>query len=271
MRNEMPQNYILECELFDCWGIDFMGPFTSSYGNRYILVRLDYVSKWVEGIASPTNDYKVVMKLFKSIIFPRFGVPKIVINDGGSHFAKNELNKLLKKYGVMHKIGAPYHPQTQGQVEVANREIKKILKKMVNPSRKDWSLKLDDALWAHLELECRSWWAIQTLNLDPALSFEKRTEQLRELEELRLDAFHNMHIYKECTERWHDQRILKREFLVREKVLLLNSRAKLFPGKLKSRWPRPLEILQAFPYGTVELKDHHGGSFCEWATDKIIP
>ena len=62
----------------------------------------------------PTNDPKVVIKLFKSIIFPRFGVPKIVISDGGSHFAKNELKKLLKKYGVVHKVGAPYHPQTQG-------------------------------------------------------------------------------------------------------------------------------------------------------------
>ena len=137
MRNEMPQNYILECEVFDCWGIDFMGPFTLSYGNGYILVGIYYVSKWVEGIASPTNDHKVVMKPFKSIIFPRFGVPKIVISDGGSHFAKNELNKLLKKYGVVHKIGAPYHPQTQGQVEVANREIKRILEKVVNPNRKD--------------------------------------------------------------------------------------------------------------------------------------
>ena len=110
----MPQNYILECEVFDCWGIDFMGPFISSYGNRYILVGIDYISKWVEGIASPTNNHKVVMKLLKSIIFPRFGVPKIVISDGGSHFAKNELKKLLKKYGVVHKVGAPYHPQTQG-------------------------------------------------------------------------------------------------------------------------------------------------------------
>jgi hypothetical protein len=110
-------------------------------------------------------------------------------------------------------------------------------------------------------LECKSWWAIQTLNLDPTLRQEKRAAQLRELEELRLDAFHNMHIYKERTKRWHDQRVLKREFRVGDKVLLFNSRAKLFPGKLKSRWSGPYEILQVFPYGTVELKDPSGGSF----------
>jgi len=85
-RNEMPQNPILEVEIFDVWGIDFMGPFPSSYGNKYILVTVDYISKWVEAIASPTNDAKVVLKLFKTIIFQRFGVPKVVISDGGKHF-----------------------------------------------------------------------------------------------------------------------------------------------------------------------------------------
>ena len=82
----MPQKPILELEIFDVWGIDFMGPFPSSRGNQYILVAVDYVSKWVEAIASPTNDHKVVVKLFKKIIFPRFGVPREVISDNGSHF-----------------------------------------------------------------------------------------------------------------------------------------------------------------------------------------
>ena len=89
-----------------------MGPFVSSYVNQYILVSIDYVSKWVDAIASSTNDHKVVMKLFKSIIFLRFGLPKIVISDGGSYFAKIELNKLLTKYGVVYKVRAPYHPKT---------------------------------------------------------------------------------------------------------------------------------------------------------------
>ncbi|KAL1194227.1 putative mitochondrial protein [Cardamine amara subsp. amara] len=93
-RNEMPQNFIFEVEVFDCWGIDFMGVFPSSYGNKYILVAVDYVSKWVEAIASPTNDSTMVFKLFKTIIFPRFGVPRIVISDGGTHF----INKVFMIY-----------------------------------------------------------------------------------------------------------------------------------------------------------------------------
>ena len=88
----------------------------------------------MEAIASPTNDNNVVLKLFKSIIFPRLGVPKIVISDGGFLFAKVKLNKLLKTYRVVHKVGAPYHLQSQGQVEVTNREIKKTLAKVVSPS-----------------------------------------------------------------------------------------------------------------------------------------
>ena len=104
-----------------------MGPFPSSFGNKYILVAVAYVSKWIEAIASPTNDTRVVTKLFKNIIFPRFGVPKQVISDGGSHFISKIFDKLLTKYGVKHRVATPYHPQTSGQVEVSNREIKQIL------------------------------------------------------------------------------------------------------------------------------------------------
>ena len=86
-----------EVELFDVWGIDFMGPFPPSLGNRYILVAVDYVSKWIEAIVAPTNDTRVVIKLFKNYIFPRFGTPRLVISDGGSHFISRIFDKLLRK------------------------------------------------------------------------------------------------------------------------------------------------------------------------------
>jgi len=91
----MPLNNILEVEIFYVCGVDFMGPFPPSFGNQYILVAVDYVSKWVEAIASPTNDAQVVINLFKKIIFPRFGVPRVVISDGGSHFISKHFEKLL--------------------------------------------------------------------------------------------------------------------------------------------------------------------------------
>ena len=135
-RDEMPQTYMLSCEIFDVWGIDFMGPFPSSFRNKYILVVVDYMSKWVEAQALPTNDARVVVRFVKKL-FPRFGTPKSIISDRGTHFCNAQFDKALKKYGVHHKTATPYHPQTSGQVEVANRKLKRILEKTVESNRKD--------------------------------------------------------------------------------------------------------------------------------------
>ncbi|RDX77871.1 hypothetical protein CR513_41925, partial [Mucuna pruriens] len=103
-RHEMPQQPILFCEVFYVWGIDFMGPFPVSNGYSYILLAVDYVSKWVEATATKTNDAKVVVDFLKSNIFCRFGVPKALISDQGSHFCNTAMASLLHKYGVVHKV-----------------------------------------------------------------------------------------------------------------------------------------------------------------------
>ncbi|XP_075079493.1 uncharacterized protein LOC142164787 [Nicotiana tabacum] len=144
----MPMNPIQEVKVFDVWGIDFMGPFVSSYG-KYILIDVDYVSKWVEAATLPTNDAKGVIGFLRKNIFTRFGTPRAIISDGGTHFCNRTFAKLLGKYDVRHKVDTPYHPQTSGQVKVSNREIKSVLAKTVNATRTDWARKLDDALWAY--------------------------------------------------------------------------------------------------------------------------
>ncbi|GKF14352.1 reverse transcriptase domain-containing protein [Tanacetum coccineum] len=155
----MPQNAIQVCKIFDVWGIDFMGPFPSSRGNKYILVAVDYLSKWVEAKALPTNDARI--------------------------FAK-----VMLKHGVTHFLSIAYHPQTSGQVEVSNRGLKRILKRTVGEHRASWSNKLDDALWAFrtafktpigctlyklvygkacylpIELEHKVYWALKHCNYD---------------------------------------------------------------------------------------------------------
>ncbi|GKB53438.1 reverse transcriptase domain-containing protein, partial [Tanacetum coccineum] len=111
--DEMPQNAIQVCEIFDVWGIDFMGPFPSSRGNKYILVAADYLSKWVEAKALPTNDARVVVKFLKSLL-ARFGTPRAIISDRGTHFCNNQFAKVMLKYGVTHRLSTAYHPQTSG-------------------------------------------------------------------------------------------------------------------------------------------------------------
>ena len=101
---------ILEVELFDLWGMDFMGPFPSSFNNLYILLAVDYVSKWVEAIPTRANDANVVVKSLPSHIFTRFDTPRALIKDGGTHFYNKMIDKFLQKYGVRHRTSLSYHP-----------------------------------------------------------------------------------------------------------------------------------------------------------------
>ena len=142
-------NPIMVIELFDVWGINFMGPFVSSRGIKYILVVVEYVPKWVEAIVLSNNEGKSVTAFLKKNISSRFITPRAIISDGGSHFCDKLFKGLLDKYGFRHSVTTPYHPQTSRQVEVSNREIKQILAKTMNVNRTDWSMRLDDALWAY--------------------------------------------------------------------------------------------------------------------------
>ncbi|GJY77375.1 reverse transcriptase domain-containing protein, partial [Tanacetum coccineum] len=175
-------------KVFDV-GIDFMGPFPSSQGNRYILVDVDYVPKWVKAKALPTNDVRVAIKFLKQL-FSRFRTPWAIISDRGAHFCNEQFAKVLQKYGVTHQLSTLYHPQTSGQVEVSNRGLKRILERTVGEHRAKWADKLDDALWAFLtafktpigctpfklvygkacllpiELEHKAYWALKWTNFD---------------------------------------------------------------------------------------------------------
>ncbi|GJY60107.1 reverse transcriptase domain-containing protein [Tanacetum coccineum] len=283
-RDEIPQNSIQVCEIFDIWGIDFMGLFPSSRGNKYILVAVDYLSKWVEAKALPTNDARVVCKFLKTL-FSRFGAPRAIISDRGTHFCNDQFAKVMLKYGVTHRLSTTYHPQISGQVEVSNRGLKRILERTVGENHASWLDKLDDALWAfrtayktpigctpyklvygkacHLpiELEHKAYWALKHTNFDIKTAGDHRKVQLNELNELRDHAYENSLIYKEKTKRIHDSKIKNRVFNVGDRVLLFNSRLKIFSGKLKTRWSGPFTVTQVFPYGTVELSQNSGPNF----------
>nr|GEW74412.1 reverse transcriptase domain-containing protein [Tanacetum cinerariifolium] len=272
-KDEMHQNVIQVYEIFDVWGIDFVRPFPSSRGNRYILVAVDYLSKWVEAKALSTTDARVVVKFLKSL-FARFGTPRAIISDRGTHFCNDKFAKVMSKYGVTHLLATAYHPQTSGQVEVSNRGLKRILERTVGENRASWSKKLEDALLTFrtayktpigctpyklvygkscrlpIELEHKAYWALKHVSFDLKITGDHRKLQLNELRD---QAYENSLIYKKKKMKLHDSKIKNCIFNVGDRVLLFNSHLKIFSGKLKTRWSGPFTITKVFPYGTVEL------------------
>nr|GEZ33230.1 reverse transcriptase domain-containing protein [Tanacetum cinerariifolium] len=232
-RGEMPQNVIQVCEIFDVWGIDFIGPFPSSRGNR---------------------------------------TPKAIISDRRTHFCNDKFAKVMSKYRVTRRLATAYHPQTSGQVEVSNRGLMLILERTVGENHASWSEKLDDALWAfrtayktpigctpyklvyvkscHLpiELERKAYWALKHVNFDLKTVGDHRKLQLNELNELHDQSYKNYLIYKKKTKKLHDSKIKNCIFNVGDRVLLFNSRLKIFLGKLKTCWSGPFTITKVFPY-----------------------
>ncbi|GKD65268.1 reverse transcriptase domain-containing protein, partial [Tanacetum coccineum] len=219
---------------------------------QYILLAVDYLSKWVEAKVLPTNDARVVVKFLKSL-FARFGTPHAIISDRGTHFC--------------------------------NDQFAKVMLKTIGKNHASWSDKLDDALWAvrtafktpigctpyklvygkacHLpiELEHKAYLALKHCNFDLKIVGDHQKVQMNELNERRDQAYENSLIYKEKTKKIHDSKIRNCVFNVGDRVLLFNSRLKIFSGKLKTRWTRPFIVTQVFPYGTVELSQTDGPNF----------
>jgi hypothetical protein len=184
------------------------------------------------------------------------------------------------------RVSTTYHSQTNGQAKASNMQLKSILNKTIEKGGKDWSKKLDGALWAYrmtyktpigmipyqfvygkachlpVELAHKAYWAIKEMNLDLDAMVVKRRIQISELAEMRLKAYENASIYKERIKRWYDKRLKKKEFKEGDEVLLYNSRFKTFgKGKLQSKWDGPYIVHSVLSNGAVTIMDVKGDQF----------
>ncbi|GJW30716.1 reverse transcriptase domain-containing protein [Tanacetum coccineum] len=197
-----------------------------------------------------------------------------------------QLEKALQRYGVTHRLSTAYHTQSNGKNKVTNRAIKRILERSIGYNPKGWSEKLNDALWAfrmayktptkctpfrlvygkacHLPVEIthKAHWELKQCNIDLTLARKSRLMQLNKLAELRDGVYENTRIYKERTKKSHTSRLRgDKDFKVGDKVLLYNSRLKMYPGKLKSKWSGPNIVKMVYPHGAIEITDRDGVSF----------
>nr|GEU95613.1 reverse transcriptase domain-containing protein [Tanacetum cinerariifolium] len=222
-------------------GIDFMGPFPSSRGNKYILVAVDYLSKWVEAKALLTNDARVVCKFLKSLFARQVEVS----------------NRGLKR--ILERTVGENHASWLDKLDDALWAFHTAFKTPIGCT--PYKLVYGKACHLPIELEHKAYWALNHANFDLQTAGDHRKVQLNELNELRDQAYENSLIYKEKTKRIHDSKIKDRIFNVGDRVLLFHSRLKIFSGKLKTGWPGPFTITHVLPYGTVELSQSDGSNF----------
>ncbi|GJT94686.1 reverse transcriptase domain-containing protein [Tanacetum coccineum] len=236
-RDEMPLKSIQVCEIFNIWGIDFMGPFPRSYKFKYILVAIDYVSNWAEAQALPTNDARVVISFLKKL-FCRFGMPKALISDR----VKDNLAVWSRKLD-----DALWAFKTAYKTPTGTTSYKLLY-------GKNWHLPF--------EIEYHAYWALKNYNPDLVAAGEKRMFQLHEFDEFHHQAYENSRLYKARTKVWHDRKLkMRKEFKNKNKVLLFHSKYKFKQPKLRSRWLGPYVVKHQYPSRYVELYGKDGKTF----------
>jgi hypothetical protein len=281
----MPLTPILAQVPFEKWGIDFVGPINPPSRNgrkRYILVATEYVTKWAEALATRNDDANTVAKFLYEYIITRFGCPKELVSDRGTHFINDTIATLTEKYFIKHRKTSPYHPRANGQTEKTNGILCKIITKTVQGANIDWDARVLDALWAYrtaykvttkhtpfqlvygqeailpIELEVQSLRIAIDHRLGDIESLQERMGMLEKLDETRRQAYFNTLAIQNCRKSYYDSKLLPKNLQPNDLVLLFDSRFHKFPGKFKMRWLGPYKVLKSYSNGSVELQDFSG-------------
>ena len=269
---------------FSMWGIDVIGPINpkASNGHRFILVAIDYFTKWIEASSYASISQKVFVRFLKRDIICRYGIPERVITDNAPNLNGTEVQKLCESFKIKHHNSTPYRPQMNGAVEAANKNIKKIIAKMV-VNYKDWHEMLPYALHAYrtnirsstgatpyslvygmeavspIEVEIPSLRVLMEAELEESEWVKTRYEQLNLIEEKRLAAICHGQLYQSRMARAFNKKVRPREFqpgdLVLKKILPHQEDAR---GKWAPSYDGPYMVKHAFSGGALILLDMEG-------------
>ncbi|CAJ2652269.1 unnamed protein product [Trifolium pratense] len=264
---------------FAWWGMDLLGPFTKGlYQNRYLIVAVDYFTKWVE--AEPLSDITSlrVLRFFKRNVLARFGIPQVVVTDNGTQFTDKEFQAFLVALGTKQHFTSVEHPQTNGQAEAANKVILRGLRRRLDQNKKKWVEELDNVLWAYRttphsttgETPFRMVYGTEAVipveigepsrRTEQPLDEEQNDEALREeldlVEEIRTGASLKEATLKQKIAARHDTKVIKREFEVGSLVLRRNADSQ--DGKLAPNWEGPYRVIDKTENGAYYLEDLRG-------------
>ena len=264
---------------FAWWGMDLLGPFTKGlYQNRYLIVAVDYFTKWVE--AEPLSDITSlrVLRFFKRNVLARFGIPQVVVTDNGTQFTDKDFQAFLVALGTKQHFTSVEHPQTNGQAEAANRVILRGLRRRLDQNKKKWVEELDNVLWAYRttphsttgETPFRMVYGTEAVipveigepsrRTEQPLDEEQNDEALREeldlVEEIRTGASLKEATLKQKIAARHDTKVIKREFEVGSLVLRRNADSQ--DGKLAPNWEGPYRVIDKTENGAYYLEDLRG-------------
>nr|GEY08681.1 reverse transcriptase domain-containing protein [Tanacetum cinerariifolium] len=251
-RDEMPQNSIQVCEIFDVWGIDFMGPFPSSQGNKYILVAFTKVML----------KYGVTHRL-PTAYHPQTSAQVEVSNRGLKRILERTVDENRASWSdKLDDALWAFRDHRKVQLNELNELRDQAYEKSLIYNEKTKRLhdsKIKDRVF-NIDLEPPEPLSVIEERTSVMTSLQRKV-QLNELNELRDQAYENSLIYNEKTKRLHDLKIKDRVFNIGDRVLLFNSQLNIFSGKLKSCWPGPFTVSHVFPYRTVELSQPDGPNF----------
>jgi len=269
---------------FAAWGMDVIGPIEppASNGHRFILVAIDYFTKWVEASTYKAVTKKVVADFVRNNIVCRFGIPESIITDNAANLNSDLMKETCERFKIAHRNSTVYRPQMNGAVEAANKNIKKILRKIVD-SHRQWHEKLPYALLGYrttirtstgatpymlvygseavipAEVEIPSLRIIQEVGLDDAEWIQSRHEQLMLIDEKRMDAVCHGQLYQNRMTKAFNKKVRPRQFTPGQLVL-----KKIFPhqgeakGKFASNWQGPYMIHRVLSGGAVILAEMDG-------------